>query len=122
MPVGLSSSDIITDLPGDFIDEFEREITGRIPQEKVQVELRQLRSAKIANAVGSARIEGLGQKIAEIDPRLYFRMLHAFGHHEGWLEDLLADNPQLCVPGYKPKRSRTHHLRHGKTFIGGKPV
>lgn len=112
-------SDLITELPPDFLKEFEDEVLGRIPEEKVQVQLRQVENARIAQAIGSTRIEGLGQKIAEIDARLYFRMLHAFGGEEGWLTDFLRDNPQLCAPGYKPKGNS---LRHGKTFIGGKPV
>lgn len=114
------ANEIITELPGEFIDEFEREILGRIPEEKVQVQLRQVQNAKIAQAVGSSFIPGIGQKIASIDPRLYFRLQHSFGHHENWLHDFLADNPELCAPGYKPRRK--NDLRHSKSFIGGKPV
>ena len=113
-------NEIITELPGDFIDEFEREILGRIPEEKVQVQLRQISNARVMQAVGSIQIPGIGQKVAEIDSRLYFRMLHAFGDQENWLKDLLADNPELCAPGYKPKRKGD--FRHGKTFVNGKPV
>lgn len=113
---------LVTSLPNDFIDEFEREILGKIPAEKVQVELRQQRNARIMQAAGSVNIEGLGQKVAEIDARLYFRMLYSFGDptQSDWLHDLLADNPQLCAPGYKPKRKSD--FRHGRTFVGGKPI
>ena len=89
------------------------------PQEKIDADLRQARNARVMQELGSERIEGVGQKIAEIDPRLYFRMLHTFGHVDNWLDDLLADNPQLCAPGYKP---RQNSLRHSKSFIGGSPV
>lgn len=113
-------SDLITEVPADFMKEFEDHILGTIPEEKVQVELRQARNARIMQQAGSVCVEGLGQKVAEIDARLWFRMLHSFGHHENWIDDMLRDNPQLCAPGYKPKRANP--LRHGKTFINGKPV
>lgn len=116
----ISASDIITELPGDFIDEFEREILGRIPEEKVRCDLNQVQNAKIMQAMGSVTIPGLGQKVAEIDSRLFFRMQHDFGHEDNWLKDFLADNAYLCAPGYKPKRKAD--FRHGKSFIGGKPV
>lgn len=115
-------SDIITSVPESFLREFYDHVAGTIPEEKVQVELRQVRNARVMQAVGSTQVEGLGQKVAEIDARLYFRMLHQFGHHEGWLQDLLADNKELlCAPGYKPRR-RKNDLRHSMSFVGGAPV
>jgi hypothetical protein len=112
--------EIVTELPQSFLDEFENDVKGRVPEEKVQVELRQQMSARIMAQTGSLKIEGLGQRVASIDPRLYFRMQSEFGQHEGWLKDFLADNPELCAPGYRPKRKGD--LRHAKTFVGGKPV
>lgn len=112
---------LVTEVPQEFLNEFQDHILGTIPEEKVQVELRQQRNARVMAALGPECVEGLGQKVAEIDARLYFRMMHSFGGHEGWLEDLLADNPQLCAPGYRPRR-RKHDLRHSRTFSGGKPV
>jgi hypothetical protein len=114
-------SDLITEVPDSFLKEFEDHVLGTIPEEKVQCELRQVRNARIMQAVGSTRVEGLGQVKAEIDARLFFRLQAAHGHHEGWLDDLLADNPQLCAPGYKAHR-RKGDLRHSKTFVGGKPL
>jgi hypothetical protein len=114
-------SELITEVPESFVREFREHIEGTIPDEKVQVELRQARNARVMQSIGSAQIEGLGQKVAEIDARLYFRMMHSFGHHEGWLQDLLADNPQLVAPGYKP-RKRKNDLRHSMSFVNGAPV
>lgn len=111
--------DLITTLPQSYLDEFEAEILGRIPEEKVQVQLRQVENARIMQAVGSCKIEGLGQKMTEMDARLYFRLLHESGGGEGWLQEYLADNPELCAPGYRPKADPR---RHGKTFVGGKPI
>jgi hypothetical protein len=112
-------SDVITSLPENFLKEFEDDVLGRVPQERIEAGLRQAKIARIMKQAGSSYIPGVGQKVAEIDPRLYFRMMHAFGDQENWLQDFLADNPQLCAPGYRPKSSS---LRHGKTFVGGKPV
>jgi hypothetical protein len=113
-------SEILTEIPQDFLNEFQDHILGTIPEEKVQVELRQVGIARVMQAVGPEKIEGLGQKIAEIDARLYFRLLHdANDPTGGWIKEYLADNPNLCAPGYKP---RGHSLRHGKTFLNGKPV
>lgn len=112
-------TEIVTSLPDSFVREFQDEVLGRIPEEKVQVGIRQARNARIMKQAGSTHIPGVGQKIAEIDARLYFRMLHAFGHEDNWLQDLLADNPELCAPGYKP---RGRALRHSRSFINGTPV
>ncbi len=115
------ATDLITEVPEEFVREFREHLCGNIPLEKAQVELRQARNARIMQAAGSVQLkESLGQRVAVIDPRLFFRMEHEFGGHEGWMEDFLADNPQLCAKGYRPKRKGD--FRHGKTFIGGKPV
>lgn len=110
---------LVTELPESFVREFRAEIEGTIPQEKVQVELRQQMGARIAAQMGSVRAEGLGQKIASIDGRLFFRMRQAFGHEDNWLNDFLADNPALCCPGYRPK---SDPRRKGFTYSGGKPI
>lgn len=106
------------DLPGSFIDEVDRKLKAEIPHEKLQCELRQ---AQIARSLQfSERIQGVGQRVAEIDPRLYFRLLQSFGQHEGWLEDLMKDNPMLRAPGWRPRKKRD--FRHGVTFVAGKPT
>ena len=114
-------SEILTSIPQSFLEEFEREITGQLPQEKVQVELRQQQLARIMAATGSVKMDGLGQQAARIDARLYFRLRQQHGcapDHE-WLPDYLADNRYLCSKGYRPKQNS---VRHGQTFIAGKPV
>jgi hypothetical protein len=113
--------EFISELPPGFMREFEAHIQGTIPTEKVQAELRQVRNKRVMIEAGSTRVEGFGQLKAEIDPRLYFRMQEAFGDHEGWLDDVLYDNPSLCAPGWTPKK-RQGDLRHSKSFVGGKPI
>jgi hypothetical protein len=114
------SLELITSLPENFAREFEAEVLGRIPEEKIQAGLRQARIARVMQQAGSVYIPGIGQKKAEIDARLYFRMLHEFGAEENWVDDLLADNPELVAPGYKPRTNLS--LRHSKTFLNGVPV
>lgn len=115
-------ADLITNLPQQFLDEFEDEILGRIPEEKVKAQLRQEKIARVMQAAGSVKLSELGQKIAQIDSRLYFRMRQecaASPDDTDWIDDMLRDNAELCAPGYKPKASL---FRHGKTFLDGKPV
>lgn len=114
------SDDLITELPPGFVSEFADEILGTIPQEKVQCELRQMAIKRVMQMAGSVYIPGIGQKVAEVDGRLWHRMRQEAGGDPNFLDDYLADNPQLCAPGYRPKRKGD--FRHGKTFIGGKPV
>lgn len=114
-----TENEVIGHVDPAFVREFADHILGTIPKEKVQAELKQERNARIMQAAGSVCIEDLGQRVAVINPRLYFRMLHSFGHEENWLDDFLADNPMLCAPGYRPKQNST---RHGITYVGGAPV
>lgn len=108
-----SSSEIITKVPPEFVREYWREIEGSIPQEKVSSHLRQIGLAKVMASQGSGMIEGLGQKAASIDPRLFFRLQQQHGNavHE-WLPEYLKDNPHLCAKGYRPK---VNAARHGIT-------
>lgn len=112
---------IITKLDENFKREFAEHLSSTIPVEKAMIELKQQELARIMAAEGSCRINGLGQQVAKINPRLFFRWLHENGnaapHH--WIEDLLADNPQLCAKGYRPRKNS---LRHGHTFIAGESV
>lgn len=119
--VAMGDGELITGLPQQFLDEFEAEIRGRVPAEKVAAQLRQEKLARISRQAGSITIDTLGQKVASIDSRLYFRALQDFGGHEGWLDDFLRDNQELCCPGYYPGRKKSD-FRHGKTFVNGKPV
>lgn len=102
--------------------EFSDELSGRIPEEKVKVQLRQEKTARIMQQAGSVSVEGLGQKKTDMDARLYFRLLHqnrAKYATDEWLDDFLADNPELCAPGYRPKRNP---YRHAGKFMRKGPL
>lgn len=113
---------IITNVPKSFLEEFQDHLDAELPVEKAQVELRQQSLARIMAAEGSVRTRtGLGQVVARIDPRLYFRLRREakdVSDHE-WIMDYLADNPMLCAKGFKPK---SDPARRGFTFVKGKPV
>ena len=117
-------ADLITALPQQFLDEFEADILGRVPQEKIRIQLKQEKTARIMAAAGSVQLkEGLGQLITKMDARLYhrLRLAHAQSADDtDWIDDVLKDNPMLCAPGYKPRRKGDY--RHGITYIGGTPV
>lgn len=116
--------ELVTGLSQSFMDEFEAEIRGRVPQEKIDAQLRMEKNARIMKQAGSINIPTLGQKIATIPARLYFRWMADQGQNDYSSDesilDLLKDNPMLCAPGFTP--GRKSDTRHGVTFIGGKPV
>lgn len=121
---GDPESGIITGFDQKALDEIERYVQGRVPQEKIDAELRMEKTARIMAQAGSVNIPTLGQKIATIPRRTYFRMLEDFGQGDAssdeWLLDCLADDPRLCAPGFRPKRKGD--LRHAITFVNGTPV
>jgi hypothetical protein len=78
-----------------------------VPEEKAQIILRQAQIARIMQASGSIKSDGMGQKIAGIDPRLYFRWQQenpGFWRDPASVRQFLKDNPQCCAPGYKPEK------------------
>ncbi len=121
---GDPESGLITGFDQAALDEIERYVQGRVPQEKIDAELRMEKTARIMKAAGSINIPTLGQKIAQIPARTYFRMLADMGQGDAssdeWIEDALRDNPILCAPGYKAGRKAD--FRHGITFVNGQPV
>lgn len=113
-------SEIVTNIPAAFLEEFRDEVLGTIPEEKAQQELKMQETARIMAMAGSVCVPGLGQKVASIPARLYFRLQKEYGDHPDWLKDFLKDNPQLCAPGYRP--TRKGDFRHGHTYVNGEPV
>jgi len=111
------------DMDEGLMREFYDEVAATIPAEKVKQNLALAATAKALQAEGSVRTEqGLGQKVASIPARVYFRWHQEFPgcwQDKGFVDAFLRDNPQCCAPGYKPTPDPT---RHGKTFLNGKPV
>lgn len=116
-------SEIVTHVPDNVLREFVDEVQATIPEEKVKQNLELAKTARALRAAGSVRTsEGLGQKIGSIPGRVYFRWQQEFPgcwQDDEFVSAFLADNPECCAPGYVPNQ---HSLRHGKTFVDGKPV
>lgn len=115
-------SEIITELPEGFLKEFEQEVLGAIPQEKVQADLRQAEIGRVLINEGAQAISGLGQKLGTIDGRIWHRWNQ---QHPGCWDDktfrdeFFSDNPQCRAPGWKPKQNS---IRKGITWVGGQAV
>lgn len=116
----MSADSIVTQLPQDFLREFADEILGTIPQEKVQMQLKEAEIGRVLAAEGSLRsVQGLGQKLGEVPARLWFRWRQQYPgcwEDDAFVQEFFADNERLKAHGWKPKASS---LRHGVTFSGG---
>lgn len=114
--------DIITKVPESFLAEFEDEFQKSVPAEKVRATLNQAFIGRALVAEGACAVEGLGQKLGEVDARTYFRWLQQKNYSWGEksaIHEFFADNAHLRSKGWTPKASP---LRHGMTFVGGAPV
>ena len=118
------SLDIVTDVPESFLREFEAEILGQIPAEKIKADLDEAKTKRHLVSEGAVAIEGIGQKLGEIPARTYFRWLQQEGaecwQNREFVHEWFRDNPRLKSDGWTPVAAKG--LRHGKTFVGGKPI
>lgn len=105
------------------LDEVEREVIASLPAEKARAEIAAAQIGKKLQAEGPQQMKkGLGQKMGEIDGRTYMRWQNEYPgcwDNQEFVRAFFADNPQYRSPGWKP---RVSEVRHGKTFISGKPV
>lgn len=118
-----NGQDIITSLPAGFLESFHDEIMGTIPAEKVKADLRQAEIGRVLVNEGGQAIEGIGQKLGEVDPRTYFRWLHdkpGCWDDKQFVHEFFRDNPKMKSEGWTPKKASA--LRHGVTFVGGKSI
>ena len=75
-----------------------------VPQEKAQAVLRQAQIARVLQKTGSLKMNGLGQKIAGIDRRLFMRWHQQYPgcwSDKGFIREFLRDNPDVRAPGFK---------------------
>lgn len=118
-----ADSNLVMDIPEEFLRQFEKEILGRIPDEKAQAELRQQEIGKYLVEQGSACIEGIGQRIGAVDIKTYYRWIGEYGpecwQDKGFIRDFFMDNKGLKDKGWNPK---PNSVRHGITFCNGKPI
>lgn len=82
--------------------QYERALR-EVPAEKARAVLRQAEIARVMEATGSARMEGLGQKIGGVDLRTFFRWEKEFPgcwRDKNFIREFLRDNPACRAPGY----------------------
>lgn len=96
----------------DELEKFARDIHDialrGVDREKVRAVLNQAKIARVMEQAGSVKVNGIGQKIAGIDPRTFFRWDQQFPgcwRNKEFVREFLRDNPQCRAPGYKPKRA-----------------
>lgn len=115
-------SEIITELTPEFLREFEAEVLGAVPAEKVKADLKQAEIGRVLAAEGALAVEGLGQKLGEVDSRTFFRWAQenpGCWQDPAFVREFFKDNPQCRSPGWKPTASS---LRHSVSFVGGQSV
>lgn len=123
MPNEANKPELVTELTPQFLREFEAEVRGTIPQEKVQADLRQAAIGRMLLNEGSVVGPGnIGQKLGEIDGRIY----HRWGQEnpgcwqdKAFVSQYFQDNPHAKAPGWTPKTDKT---RHGITFVQGESI
>jgi hypothetical protein len=74
-----------------------------VSEEKAKSVLRQAEIARVMEQMGSARMEGLGQKIGGVDPRTFFRWEQQYPgcwRNKEFIREFLRDNPACRAPGY----------------------
>lgn len=117
------ANEIIANVPPEFVREFADEILGSIPAEKVKADLKHAEIGRVLASQGALAIEGLGQKVGEIDARTFFRWQQenpGCWQDRAFVQEFFRDNEKLRAPGWKPKG--TNGVRHGMTFVGGEAV
>ncbi len=103
------------------LNDIEQRFQATIPQEKATIERQGLAIGAALKAEGATAVEGMGQKMCEIPPRLYMRWKQHDPHF--WDDEInvhkfLYDNPQYCAPGWKPWKhflSKKHMAKNLKS-------
>ena len=93
-------------------------VEAQLPDEKKLGARDMVKTAKELEERGSDRIDGRGQLIGSIPPRIYMRwqlMLPGCWQDKQFVQEFLYDNPQCRGVGYRPTPNQA---RHGFTGIG----
>lgn len=93
---------------------MEQRFQATVPQEKATIERQGLEIGAQLRDEGGQAVEGVGQKMGEVPPRLYLRWIQHDPHF--WKDEInvhkfFADNPQYCSPGWKPWK-HLHSPKH----------
>ena len=97
-------------------------VQKNLPREKAIASAQMLQTQEdVKNGLGPTSGDGRGQAIASIPPILYLRWQLEYPgcwKDKGFMEEFLFDNPQCCLPGYKPRPKRMFfNMRHNNLKI-----
>ena len=126
MPIPLQYPVLMPDTPSEVIAEIgnsralrrlKRElITGAKFQQEFAI-LRQQRINEANRRIEHRVLEGIGEKVAEIDAELYWQMTYLYGEDcwadPDFIEDTLQKNPGLRLHVKRPVRVRFDGCRSG---------
>lgn len=97
---------LVTDIAGQLGPEFarglDRELRMQVAKEKVEYANRAARIARVNQQLIPDYIDGLGQKVASIDARTYFRFhqeMPGCWDDKGFLREFVRDNPEARTAG-----------------------
>ncbi len=99
-------SPLINGTEGEAISLWKFYESQFLPEEKAKIDAEKITIAKELREQGSVKVPGLGQRVCKFPLVLVVRLTQMY---PGWREDkgfvdsILADNPEFCAPGYKPK-------------------
>lgn len=97
---------LVTDIAGQLGPEFarglDRELRMQVAKEKVEYANRAAQIARVNQQLIPDYIDGVGQKIASIDARTYFRFhqeMPGCWSDKGFLREFVRDNPEARTAG-----------------------
>jgi|SRR6478752_877450 len=98
-------------------------VKANLPREKAIAEKQMFQTQEdVKQGLAPTSGDGRGQAIASIPPILYLRWQMEYPgcwKDKGFMEEFLFDNPQCCLPGYKPRAKRMYfNMKHGNLKIG----
>lgn len=100
---GLLVTDIAGSLGPEWLEGFNEEIQSMVETEKARYHIRQGAIAAEEHRIGRQMLDGLGQKIAAVDAKTFFRWHQqepGCWWDRGFVKSYLKDNEEAKVPGY----------------------
>lgn len=90
--------------------EITDAVNANLPREKAIAERQMAATVEdVKNGLAPTSGDGRGQAMASIPPIVYLRWQQEYPgcwQDRGFVEEFLYDNPQCCLPGYKPRPKR----------------
>jgi len=109
--------------PSALAAEITDAVRANLPREKMVAERQMQQTVEdVKNGLTPTSGDGRGQAMASIPPIIYMRWQLEYPgcwQDKGFVEEFLFDNPQCCLPGYKPRPKRmTFNMHRGNMKMG----